>query len=155
MIILAGAAVLLLAGGGGGLYASGMLGGGAAPEQTAEEKAAEEAARQEAARGTGVFVQLDPMTAPIMVDGRLRRQVAITFSLEVRDNETRGEVARILPRLRDAMLQDLYAAPVMTEGGLGQMDMLNVKSRMLAVARQLVGTEEVIDVLVVRAVRMG
>jgi len=149
VLILGLGGLLLLGGGGGALYATGMLGGGHDGKQEEAKPAEPEKA------GSGVFVQLEPLMAPVIVDGKIKMQVSVTLSLEVKDSDSRNEVARLLPRLRDAMLQDLYGTPVVGGDGEGAIDLPSLKSRMLAVARQLLGADRVQQVLVTKAMRIG
>lgn len=151
LLIIAGAALLLLGGGGAGLHFSGMLGTKAPVDQQAEEKKKE----AERAAAAPVFLQLEPLTAPVMEGNRLRQQIILTLSVEFASTDARDDLLRKLPRLRDAMLRDLFAESILRADGTGAIDLDELKARMLQVARGVVGGEQVRNILVVKAVRIG
>lgn len=99
------------------------------------------------------YVQLDPLAAPVIGGGKVRYNVMLTMSLEVGDQEQKASISRLMPRLRDAMLMELYARPVVRDDESGRIDLLNVKERMIGVAREVVGRGIVRDLLVVSAIR--
>jgi hypothetical protein len=101
----------------------------------------------------GHYIQVDALTAPVIVRQRVRHHILLTLSIEVPRVSDKNQVARVMPRLRDAMLRDLYAAPIVREEDSGHLDLESLRERMLAVARQTVGTDIIKDVLVVRAMR--
>ncbi len=65
----------------------------------------------------------------------------------------KANITRVMPRLRDAMLMELYARPVVRDEESGRIELESVKSRMFGVARNVVGGGLVRDLLVVSAVR--
>jgi len=79
----------------------------------------------------------------------------LTLSLEIGDQANKANVTRIMPRLRDAMLMELYARPVVRDDESGRIDLEAVKERMFGIARDVVGGGVVRDLLVVSAVRTG
>lgn len=123
-----------------------------------------EASAKKEAKGEGdesrklpetAYVQLDPLAAPVIGGGKVRYNVMLTLSLEVGDQANKANVTRIMPRLRDAMLMELYARPVVRDDESGRIDLNSVKERMFGVARNVVGGGVVRDLLVVSAVRTG
>lgn len=154
ILILVVLLLVLLGGAGGGLYFMGMLDPllGKDPESVAAAEAAAVAAEEAA---NPVFVPMDVLAAPIIVDGRVRNQVLLSLSLQVKDQSARNDVIAKMPRLRDAMLQDLYTEPVVREGSSGAIDINGVKARLLAIAHRVMGSERVRDVLVIKAVQTG
>jgi hypothetical protein len=98
---------------------------------------------------------MKPLSAPVFADNDIAFNVLLTFSLELSDTSYRDEVARIMPRLRDAMVRDLYARGVRRRGGSGRFDLEGVKKRMLKIASRTVEDEMIRDVLVVSAIRIN
>ena len=50
-----------------------------------------------------LFVQFEPIPAPVIANGRVEYQVLLTLSLQVSDIGAKNDVNAVLPRLRDAM----------------------------------------------------
>ncbi len=155
------ALIVLLAGVGGGLYAMGMLDELLGLDQ---ELAAEGEAREGAASGHGtdaeqaneaLFVQFEPISAPVISDGRVQYQVIMTLSLQVADIGTKNDVQGVLPRLRDAMHTELFTNPISVDEVSGTIDLPDLKKRVLLLTRAMVGDEGIEDVLVLNILRMG
>jgi flagellar basal body-associated protein FliL len=139
--------------GGGGIYASGLLGGPPPAEASPKKEAKAEPASRTLPEVA--YVQLDPLAAPVIGGGKVRYNVMLILSVEIADPSQKAEVARLMPRLRDAMLMELYARPVVRDDESGRIDLESVKERMFTVARDVVGQKIVRDLLVVSAVRTG
>lgn len=144
---------LLLGAGGGGVYATGLL-GGPPPAEASAKKAEAEAEKNARTLPEAVYVQLDPLAAPVIGDGRIRYNVMLTLSVELADQDHKAEVSRLMPRLRDALLMELYARPVVRDADSGRIDLVSVKERMFQIARDVIGEAVVRDLLVVSAVRI-
>lgn len=167
IIIIAVALLVLLGGAGAGLYFTGIIGADASAagdEATAENAGEGEAHAEGSSEGEGhgggglfkdelIYVQLDPIAAPVIIDRRVAAQVILTLSVQVRDISAKNDVVRLTPRLRDAMLSELYAAPVTRQHGDGAIDIAAIKERMLDVTRSLFDADEIVDVLVIKAVQ--
>jgi flagellar basal body-associated protein FliL len=149
LAVIAGLA-LLFGVGGGGVYATGLLGGPPPAEASSKKEAKAEAART---LPEVAYVQLDPLAAPVIGGGKVRYNVMLTLSVEIADQSHKAEIARLMPRLRDAMLMELYARPVVRDDESGRIDLESVKERMFTVAREVMGQKIVRDLLVVSAVR--
>jgi hypothetical protein len=140
---------------------SGLFGGGGEEEAHAEAKPAGDhggghGGGDGAASGSvddSVYIQIDSLTAPVIVRQRVRAHILLTLSLEVPSISDKSTVARAMPRLRDAMLRDLYATPIVREDDSGHLDMETLRERMIQVARATIGTDLVKDILIVRAMR--
>lgn len=134
---------------------SGLFGGGASDQEHAEAETADDKHGGGASGGVddSVYIQIDSLTAPVIVRQRVRAHILLTLSLEVPSISDKSTVARAMPRLRDAMLRDLYAAPIVREDDTGHLDMETVRERMIQVARATIGKDLVKDILIVRAMR--
>ncbi len=151
LVIIAGLAVLFGVGG-GGVYATGLLSGPTPAEASAKEAKAEAEAPSRTLP-EAAYIQLDPLAAPVIGGGKIRYNVMLTLSVEVAEQSHKADVTRLMPRLRDAMLMELYARPVTRNDESGRIDLESVKERMFTVAREVVGEKIVRDLLVVSAVR--
>ena len=58
------------------------------------------------------WVMVDPFTVAIIQDGRVRGRFMVAFGMDVPDDALRDRAEELMPRLRDAWLNDLslYAA---------------------------------------------
>ena len=142
--IILGAVLVLLAGGGGALYATGMF-----------DDAVEEAAGVPA-EPIATYVEMKPLSAPVINKAnKVLFNVLLVMSLEVSDSSVKDDIARMMPRLRDRMLRELYANGIMRHDGTGRFDLEGVKERMLNVAQGTVKADMIRDVLVVSAIRIN
>lgn len=156
-IIFGAIGLLVLAGGaGGGLYFTGMLDSmlGNEVEAAAEGNGDGELEEHGAASAESIYIQLDPMSAPVFENNRVRHNIFLVLSLEVADNSLRRDVSAAMPRLRDAMIRDLYGTPVVSDES-GALDIEGLRSRMLSIAQRVVGTDVVLDLFIVKATKTG
>jgi hypothetical protein len=87
------------------------------------------------------YVQLDPLTLPVITTRGLTQQVSLKVRLEV-DWGKKEEIASFEPRLIDAYLQDLYGA--LSAGSMMKnnvVDIVQVKQRLTAVTDRVLGPE--------------
>jgi flagellar basal body-associated protein FliL len=170
LVIVGVLALLLLVGGGAGaMFAMGLFDSDAASgedeaqataeaakEKTAGEDGEAETETETAAADPGAsYLEMKPLAAPVFADNEIAFNVLLTFSLELSDSSDRSEVARLMPRLRDAMVRDLYARGVRRRDGSGRFDLNGVKKRMLRIATRTIEDEMIRDVLVVSVVRIN
>ncbi len=162
IIILVGV-IVLLGGAGGGLFAMGMLdeplglnqeaaadgeGGGSGGEASGEGSDAEQVAE-------ALFVQFEPISAPVIANGRVEYQVLLTLSLQVTDIGAKNDVNAVLPRLCDAMHTELFTKPILRDDETGAINLTDLKKRVLRLTRKMVGGEGIEDVLILKIMRMG
>lgn len=156
IVIIAGAAVVLLGGGAGGLFATGMLdpllGGG---DQVVEDAEAVAKAEDLEKAQEAIFVELDPLMAPVIVGSKVRQQVMLTLSVQVKNIGAKNDLVRIMPKLRDAMLRELFDKPLVRDETDGTLDIPGIKGRMLTVAHGLLEKDGIQDILIVRAALTG
>jgi len=161
VIISVLALIVLLGGVGGGLYAMGMLDEllGIVHDPGADGKEGEGAASGQGTdaeqANASLFVQFDPISAPIISGGRVQYQVIMTLSLQVAGIGSKNDVQAVLPRLRDAMHTELFTNPILVDDDTGAIDLPDLKKRMLLLIRSMVGDEGIEDVLVLNILRMG
>jgi flagellar FliL protein len=151
-VILGLAALALLGGVAFGAYT--FFGSPAEAAATAEskeaEKAAEEAAKEgeEGAPETAEFVKMDPLVLPIVDKNGVSQVVNLVVALEVGSPEAAKEVEKLLPRLKDAFIRDMYGVltrQAAMEGGVLQVGY--IKGRLNKIAVKILGEDKVKDVL--------
>jgi flagellar FliL protein len=144
---------LLLAGGGfgAGWYVfAGPGHGGAGPEGAgggAEQAPAAAPKRDPSA--AAVFVNIGPLTIPVLGQNRIEQFVTVLVALEVDDAATGERLRAMAPRLTDAYLTALYGE--IAGGSLfrnGLLDLGGAKSRLMASTRAVLGDGIVHDVLI-------
>lgn len=115
-----------------------MLPAAAGAEDKAEEKKA----------GTFEYVDMNPLTVPVINEKGVVQQVSLAISLECAMGK-RDSVNIYKPRLMDAYLRELYGAlgsgRAMMQGNIVNVEEL--KSRLTIVTQRVVGPDLVSDVL--------
>jgi hypothetical protein len=135
-IVLIVAVVLLAAGGGAAGWWFGVRG---EPFPFASAQAAD--GNEAAGTNEVEFVELDPLTFPVMRDGQVRDLITYVISIEVPDGAAEAALRRRAPVVRDRMLRELhglYALRFMDDRD-GRTDL--VKLRLLKAARAVAGTD--------------
>jgi len=142
-IVIIGAAVLLLGGGGAGAFM--MMGGD-------DEAAHGEIAMPEIVMSKDpVYLRLDGLTAPIMKGTHVRHYIFLNISIEMVDDGARDDASPLKPRLHDAFLREFYSKTIAR--GDGTIDFANVSKRLTKQARKVLGEDQVVTVLITRAMR--
>ena len=144
IVILATTVLLVLLG--GGVAAMMALKVGPFADQVAMEGAAVPAAapKLEPPR----FVDVAPLVIPVFSGSDLAAQIQINVKLEIVGSDNERKINRLLPKLNDAFLRDLYAfIPRL----LRESDRLNVfvlKKRMQLIADKVAGPGVIESVLI-------
>lgn len=143
---------LLLAGGGfgAGWYVfAGPGHGGAGPEGAGVGAEQAPAAPKRAPSAAAVFVNIGPLTIPVLGQNRIDQFVTVLVALEVDDAATGERLRAMAPRLTDAYLTALYGE--IAGGSLfrnGLLDLGGAKARLMASTRAVLGDGIVHDVLI-------
>lgn len=127
--------MLLLAGGGIGAWWFGIRGEPVpflGDQEAAKKKAAEILAPTQ-------FVELAPISFPVMQDGQVRRLMTVVVSLEVRGADAQTAVADVRTRLRDALLSELHALYSLEFVRERDDGLAFVKKRLAGAARRVLG----------------
>ncbi len=153
--------IVLLGATGGGLFFMGMLDEPLGLNEYAEAEGENGAG---AASGEGsdaeqvaeaLFVQFEPISAPVIANGRVEYQVLLTLSLQVSDIGAKNDVNAVLPRLRDAMHTELFTTPILRDETTGAIDLADLKKRVLSLTRNMIDNDGIEDVLILKILRMG
>lgn len=160
IIIILVVLIVVLGAAGGGLFFMGMLDeplGLSKPENAQAaghgESSGEGSAAEQVAEA--LFVQFEPISAPVVSNGRVKYQVLLTLSLQVADIGAKNDVNAVLPRLRDAMHTELFTAPILRDEETGVIDLVDLKKRVLGLTRDMVQSDGIEDVLILKLMRMG
>jgi len=160
IIIIVVGLIVLLGAAGGGLFFMGMLDEPLGLNQVAEGEEAEQG--QGSGEGSdaeqvaeALFVQFEPISAPVIANGRVEYQVLLTLSLQVSDLGAKNDVNAVLPRLRDAMHTELFTTPILRNDVTGAIDLADLKKRVLALTRNMIDNDGIEDVLILKIFRMG
>ena len=154
LILMAVMALVLLGGGGAGayFYFSGSTAEAALTEDEILEK--EKRERDEALAmkkenyAAFQFVELDPLILPIVDRNGVSQVVSMVVTLEVYDDKSAKKVEHMIPKLKDAYIQDLYGAlnkHASLKGGVIQVS--DIKKRLHKISHKVVGEEYVNAVL--------
>lgn len=149
VVLLVVAIISAAAGFGGGWYVFVEMGLGAPePGHEADTPVAEDAAPRSPS-AVPVFVNIGPLTIPVLASDRIDQLVTLIVAVEV-DDAAAGERVRVQgPRLTDAYLTSIYGSIAM--GRLmddGIVDIAAVKARLAEESRRILGPAAVRDVLV-------
>ncbi len=98
--------------------------------------------------GQPLYIELDPLTAPFVRDGKFAHYVVIIVNLEVASRDDMDKVRGFLPRLRDAFVTELHTLATMRNPDQAMINIRRVKSRLLANADAVLGAGVVRGVLV-------
>ena len=95
------------------------------------------------------YLQLDPISLPVITTKGLTQQISLMVSLEI-DYGQKEKISLYEPRLIDAYIQDLYGAlgagHALMQGNL--VDVQKIKSRLSSVTDKVLGSDiKVHDVL--------
>jgi flagellar protein FliL len=158
-IILAAVGVLLLGGGGAGAYFV-LLKKPAEAALPAEDHATAEApapaddhaAKEDDGHGGGakdpIYVRLDPLVVPVMDSEGISQTVSMVVAFEVTDEETGKKLEAMKPRIKDAMIQNMYGMlNYKTAMDNGVLKVGYVKDRLNTAVQKVAGEGVVKDVL--------
>jgi flagellar FliL protein len=123
---------------------------------TKEAKPADDHAKKDDGHGDShgedskapTFVKFDPLIVPIMDADGVSQVVSMLITFEVVDEEAGKKLEGLKPRLKDAMIQNMYGMlhqKAAMEGGAVRVGY--VKERLNAVAQKVMGDGVVKDVL--------
>lgn len=95
---------------------------------------------------TAIHLQMPAFMAPVEAPDGTRTSLPMTLFLEARMPGEARDVCRLMPRIQDAVMQDLYTRPV-PRGEGGHMDLTGIGRRLtIAVNRCLGKYVSIVDV---------
>jgi len=151
IVLAALAAILVLGGAGAGAYFYFHQPAEAAVDASAEVKKEPEHAKKGHGEGESEkseYVTLDPLILPIIDKDGISQTVSIVISVEVSDKDKAEAVTDMVPRLKDAYIQEMYGVlnkQAALQGGVVQVGM--IKERLNQITQRVMGEGVVNDVL--------
>jgi len=99
--------------------------------------------------GDPIYVHISPMVLPVIGDNGVEQLVTIIFDVQVRNFDAADNMHSNMPKIMDSLMRSLY-------GGLGQgvlrngklVNVAKVKNKAIAAVGEVIGPENVTDVLV-------
>lgn len=98
--------------------------------------------------GQAYFVELSPLSLPIIDGNGVSQVIRMTVVMEVADDTKAGIVKNLEPRLKDAIIQDMYGVlnrKAAFEGGILQVG--TIKERLNKLSKKVLGPDVVKEVL--------
>lgn len=95
-----------------------------------------------------LFIDMDPLVIPIYEGNRVISVIQINLKLEAKGKDNEQFVRRVLPRLHDAFLRDLYdyIPRLMRQGR--SVDLITIKSRLNLVGKRVVKGSQLNNILI-------
>jgi len=99
--------------------------------------------------GDPIYVHIDPMVMPVINDNGVEQLATIIMDVEVKDFDAADTMHAHMPKVMDALMRHLY-------GGLGSgalrngklVDVTKVKNKAIAAVGEVIGADNVRDVLI-------
>ncbi len=145
-IVIAGAVMLMLAG--ATVSVLKWLGIGPFAEVEAEAEAVETAATGTTPGEPPRFVSMDVLVIPVFQGEKVASTVQIQLKLEAGTVENASEITRLLPRLSDAFLRDLYGFIPRHLRKEERLDVALIKDRLQLAGDKVAGPGVIKSVLV-------
>lgn len=154
MILMGLGALIVLGGAGAGVYFYFMNPAEASVSEEASAKAEKLKAEKDAKKDKGghgkgaSFVELDPLVLPIVDNDGVSQVVSLVVVIEVPDEAAKKELEAMMPRLKDAFIQEMYGV-LSKEAALkgGVLQVAYIKQRLNTISTDVLGAEKFSDVL--------
>ncbi|MEP3244870.1 MAG: flagellar basal body-associated FliL family protein [Sneathiella sp.] len=116
-----------------------------------QEGHAASAAAEEVVEDGPFYLEMKPLSVPIRrKNGNIRYYMFMTVSLEFDEKDKKDGTRKLIPRVRDAFLQDLSGRSVLHKDKTRGVDFEKVKDRLLKKAAKVLGKNAPSGVLVVK-----
>lgn len=104
-----------------------------------------------AAADLPAFVELWPMMLPLVdSDGRIIKQLSVHIAVEVASKKQADRLRPLVPRLRHALLRELYGVPLGRRDDPTRLDIDAIKALLLPVARHAIADIPVTAIVITR-----
>lgn len=95
-----------------------------------------------------IFVSMDPLLIPVILDGEVQSSIYIAFRLQVAEGQQEEATFR-LPQLRDVYMRALYDMVPKQMATRKTLDLRKLKARLKVITDRVLGEGVVEDVIVV------
>ncbi len=137
MVLIALIALLAIGGGGAGAYFYFMKPAQASAGE--DVKKAAEVAKKAEDHSNIEYVKLDPLILPVIDGDGLTQVVSLVIAIEVEDKANMETVEKLVPRLTDAFIQDMYGSlgKKAMKDGIIQINL--IKARLNKISEKVLG----------------
>ncbi len=97
------------------------------------------------------FYTMKPFILPILQDGIVKEQFTLVLALELTDSDARDDIYHLVAPLRDALYHKLYQMVTFRRRGSPIPHVDAFKTRLVAVASEIIGTEHITAMVVQQA----
>lgn len=94
------------------------------------------------------FMDMDPLVIPVFHGEKVATTIHIQLKLEIRGSDNEEKVSRMMPRLNDAFLRDLYAFIPRLLRKQKRVDVIIIKQRLQMIGDKVAGKGSIGSVLV-------
>lgn len=101
------------------------------------------------------FMDMNPLVIPLFAGDQVAGRIQIQIKLETRGAENEEFLTRIMPRLSDAFLRELYSYLPRLLQKQGNVDVFLIKRRLQRVAEKTVGEGRVDNILIQSVTEAG
>mgnify|MGYP003394190244 CR=1 FL=1 len=98
------------------------------------------------------FVKVGPMQLVVRGQNGRNYRIMLNMNLELVDPNNKVKVYKMLPRLRDAYLRELFGVPMAANGEWRADEMDSVKARLLGQSNQVMGSNMIANVVIQQAI---
>lgn len=145
LILIAVVALLVLGGGGAGAYYYFNTQAQAAANAG---KAVEKADKKDHSESKDVeYVRLDPLILPVIDSEGLTQVVTLVVAIEVTNKKDTELVQRLIPRITDAMIQEMYGQMGKNALKDGAIQVDYIKARLNKISTKVIGADIINGVL--------
>lgn len=107
-----------------------------------------EAAETAVLNGPSRFIEMGPLLIPIFTGDRVATTIQLQIKLETMDAERESKINKLMPRINDAFLSDLYAFIPRLVRKEGKIRAIVIKKRLEMIAGKVAGPDLITNVLV-------
>ena len=101
------------------------------------------------------FLDMDPLVIPLFAGDTVAGRVQIQIKLETKGAENEEYLTRVMPRLSDAFLRELYAYLPRVIRKQGNIDVILIKRRLQLVADKTAGEGRIDNILIQSVTEAG
>ena len=94
------------------------------------------------------FIEMGPLLIPIFTGDRVSTTIQLQVKLETMDAERESKINKLMPRINDAFLSDLYAFIPRLVRKEGKIRAIVIKKRLEMIAGKVAGPDLITNVLV-------
>lgn len=95
------------------------------------------------ASAQGDALILDPLVIPVLQEGKVTHQLALELTLAFADSEVKDRALVLMPRLQDALLEELHSLYSLRRVRDSGFDSVLVKERLALASERVLGAGEI------------